>query len=377
MSLCISDDRLNELTCKVEFMLVQLKNVESFVNQLQKLVDNKTFENTKNGMSLLDVKFHLLIMYCSKLCVYISMRAKGESVANHELLNQLAICSWILDKLRSIQKQCQYSIDKLLNHSKNLNVIHDELSHKPDLDSLCPLKNEIDKINKIDNKINNNENIYDVYRPPKLNPILMDTPQNILSKKQERMVKQLNKKVKNSEIYKTVKESMTNLPIEENFYFENNKNMSLSKSRIKEMDNYEENNYVRLKQTRNEFKKSQSRKRYKESSIGDNLDSFINNLDQSYVNAQTLGDFKAGGKFKDTIGKNKKKHLKGGKYIKGSWQKRRRILFKRTKKGQKIESRKKWRKTHPFKTNPAKAARMKQHTFKRSSKVKKLLKKIR
>eukprot|EP00483_Globobulimina_turgida_P001632 UN01634 len=114
----ISDEELNELTCKVEFMLSQLKKVESFINKLHEMIDDGTFDNTKHGMSLLDVKFHLLIMYCSKLCLYISMRARGESVANHELLNQLAICGWILDKLRSIQKQCQYSIDKLLDHSK-------------------------------------------------------------------------------------------------------------------------------------------------------------------------------------------------------------------------------------------------------------------
>lgn len=70
----ISDVELNELISKVEFMLTQLKTVEIFVNKLHEMVDKGTFDNTKHGMSLLDIKFHLLIMYCSRLCVYISMR---------------------------------------------------------------------------------------------------------------------------------------------------------------------------------------------------------------------------------------------------------------------------------------------------------------
>lgn len=70
----MTDTEFNELVTKVEFMLTQLKNVESFVNKLHGLIDKGTFNNTKYGMSLLDIKFHLLIMYCSKLCVYISMR---------------------------------------------------------------------------------------------------------------------------------------------------------------------------------------------------------------------------------------------------------------------------------------------------------------
>eukprot|EP01083_Nonionella_stella_P064077 166681_1 len=382
MSNCISDKELNELTSKVEFMLTQLTNVESFINKLHVMVDKGTFKNTKHGMSLLDVKFHLLIMYCSKLCVYISMRSKGESVANHRLLDQLAICSWILDKLRAIQKQCQYSVDKLLDHAKkattakasDANIINDELSHKPDLDSLRPPDSNLTVSMDIDHETEINKD--GIYRPLKLNPKLMDTRQNMLSKKQTRMVEQFKKKVKNHDIYQSVRESMTNLPTEERFYLEHLDN-NKSKTRTKDLQNYEEDNYLRLKQSRSEFKKAQSKKRYKESSIGDNLNAFIDNLDKSYTDARTLGDFQAGGKFQDTIGKNTKKHLKGGKYIKGPWQKRQKVLFKTSKKGRKVESRKKWRRSHPFKTNPAKAARMKQHRFNKSSKVKKLLKKIK
>eukprot|EP00483_Globobulimina_turgida_P001714 UN01716 len=204
-----------------------------------------------------------------------------------------------------------------------------------------------------------------IYRPLKLNPMLMDTGKTMLSKKQERMAQQFKKEVKNSEIYKGVVESMTNLPIEEKFFLE-----TKSKSKRKDMQNYEENNYIRLKQTRRELKKSQSKKRYKESSIGENLNSFVDNLDKSYKNAQRLGDFEAGGKFSDTIAKNTKKYLKGGIYIKGPWQRRQKILFKRSKKGQKVEARKKWRKTHPLKNKSCKGIKNETASVQKSAKVK-------
>ena len=263
------------------------------------------------------------------------------------------------------------------NNKDQENKINDELSHKPDLDAMRP-PNSIET-NAISQDISHETKVTadGIYRPLKLNPKLMDTPKNILSKRQERMVQQFKKKVKNHDIYQSVRESMTDKPNEERFYLENVDKFGKSKKRPQDMQNYEEDNFVRLKQTRAVMKKALQMKRYKESSIGDNLNSFVDNLDKSYVDAQRLGDFEAGGKFEDTIGKNTKKKLKGGKYIKGPWQKRQKILFKQSKKGQKVESRKKWRKSHPFKVNPAKAARMKQHRFKRSSKVKKLLNKIR
>ena len=80
----ISDGEMEELTSKVEFMLTQLKNVQSFLNKLHELVDKGTFDNTKHGMSLLDIKFHQLIMYCSKLCMYISMRSVSLSLNPHQ-----------------------------------------------------------------------------------------------------------------------------------------------------------------------------------------------------------------------------------------------------------------------------------------------------
>jgi len=379
-------------------MLTQLHKVETFVNKLHQMVDEGTFDHTKHGMSLLDVKFHLLLAYCSKLCVYISMRAKGENVAHHELMNQLAICCWILDKLRSIQKQCQYSIDKLLDHAKksvntdsnNNNkeqAINDELSHKPDLDSLRPPDdNDAVPLSSMDIDAERERNDDGIYRPLKLNPHLMDTAQSQLTKQQERQRQELRKRVKNHDIYKSIREDITNLPTEEKFYLENidrfadeKHRENKSKSRLKDMENYEEENFTRLKQTHGVFKKMQSMKRYKEASIGDNLDAFVSNLDKSYRQAQKLGDYEAGGNFNETIGKIMKKDrkLKGGQYIKGSWRKREKILFKKSKQGQKVESRKRWRKEHPLKTNPAKAARMKVHNFKKSGKVRKLLKKIK
>merc|ERR1712228_1092686 len=181
-----------------------------------------------------------------------------------------------------------YSVDKLLDHAKKannqnnkneVNNINDELSHKPDLDSMRP-PNTNTWANEISQDIEHETKVTadGIYRPLKLNPKLMDTPKNILSKKQERMVQAFKKKVKNHDIYQSVRESMSNKPNEERFYLEHIDKFSKSKKRTQDMQEYEEDNYVRLKQTRSVMKKALSKKRYKESSIGDNLNSFVDNL---------------------------------------------------------------------------------------------------
>ena len=118
------------------------------------------------------------------------------------------------------------------------------------------------------------------------------------------------------------------------------------------------------------MKKLKKKERYIESSTGEDLNKFVNNLSNKVTQAEALNKFIAGGSYDTTIGKVIKKKLEGGKYIKGSWKRRRKILFKKSKKGKRIESRKNWKKSHPLKTNPAKALRMK---GKQGRKARKLL----
>ena len=331
-------------------------------------------------------------------------------MANHELLNQLAITSWILDKLRSIQKQCQYSIDKLLDHAKRARpaaasadgsnaaalkfthdfkaakpvAINDELSHKPNLDALRPPDGVEDEENPMNLYHKPERNEDGIYRPLKLNPKLMDTPNNILTKREERKVAQFRKRVKNSDIYQSVKESMTNLPAEERFFLENTERFASdkhaenrSKSRMQDMRNVEEDRMMRLTGSIRESKAESKRRRYQETRVGEDLDKFVDNLSNTFRDAKKLGDYQAGGRYHETIGKGQKKELKGGRYIAGHWRRRERILFNKTKKGRKVQSRKRWRKEHPLKRNPARGARMQLNKYKKRTVIRRLLKKLK
>lgn len=374
----VENGELDDLTLKVEFMLQQLKIVSKFVNKFHERVNNGDFDGTQHGMSLLDTKCQLLLMYCARLCLYINMRSNGESVANHELLNQMAIATWILDKFRTIQKQCQYSIDKLVQHSKNAiskNVsssskMNDKLLHRPNLLSLR-LPNTED-MNADENEESN-----------KTPDMMMDKHSNQLSKKQKRVVLRMKKSMRNTELFQSIQESMTNRPTEERFFitnvekFSSNRNIPSSKTKLRDYEIIEEDTFKRVVQSRFEMKKDLARKRLREASIGNNLDTFVGNLDKDFRKANRLADFEGGAKYHQSIAKYNKKRLKGGRYIKGSWKRRERILWKHSMKGKRVLSRKKWRKSHPLKKNPAKSARMVGHRFKKSRKVRRLLKKLR
>ena len=77
------------------------------------------------------------------------------------------------------------------------------------------------------------------------------------------------------------------------------------------------------------------------------------------MKANKLAKYEAGGSFDTTIGSVMKKKLKGGKYIKGNWKRRKRIMFEHSKRGKRVRARREWRKSHPLKMNPSKALRMK------------------
>ena len=269
----IKESELEELVTKAEFMIQQLQKSNDFCEKLTKRVTNGDFDGTQNGMSLLEVKFHLMAMYNARLSMYMSMRARGDSVANHQLLNELAIICWISDKLRNIQKQCQYSIDKLLDHAKTINLKQkqnqaltqtqtqyqrqttDNLTHKPDLSQLRPptmngsSNNSIQLNLPLTSEMNksSNRDRDGVYRPPKINPVLMDNPDNnrLLSKQESRQLDTMKRRMKKSDYYQAMRDEYTTLPQEQHFHMQ-----SKTKKVDAQIDEYEENTFKRTPQSR-------------------------------------------------------------------------------------------------------------------------------
>ncbi|KXZ45808.1 hypothetical protein GPECTOR_50g602 [Gonium pectorale] len=69
---------------------------------------------TSEGLSYLEAKHLLLITYCTHIVFYLLLKAEGRPVRDHPVIARLVELRAYLEKIRPIDKQLAYQIDKLL-----------------------------------------------------------------------------------------------------------------------------------------------------------------------------------------------------------------------------------------------------------------------
>ena len=69
---------------------------------------------TTDGISFLQLKHQLLLAYCVNTSFYLLLKCEGKSVAAHPVIKRLVHIRTVLERLRPVEKQLKYQIDKLL-----------------------------------------------------------------------------------------------------------------------------------------------------------------------------------------------------------------------------------------------------------------------
>eukprot|EP00775_Hariotina_reticulata_P005267 gene5267-5502_t len=69
---------------------------------------------TAAGLSYLEAKHLLLLQYCMCIVAYLMLKAEGKSVKDHPVIERLVLLRAYIEKIRPIDKQLAYQIDKLL-----------------------------------------------------------------------------------------------------------------------------------------------------------------------------------------------------------------------------------------------------------------------
>ena len=59
-------------------------------------------------MTYLEMKYNLLLSYCTFLSFYLLMKAEGKSVKDHPVIFKLAHIKTLLEKLRPLDSKLQY-----------------------------------------------------------------------------------------------------------------------------------------------------------------------------------------------------------------------------------------------------------------------------
>jgi U3 small nucleolar RNA-associated protein 3 len=73
---------------------------------------------TDAGISYLETKHMLLLMYCLNSLFYVLLKLEGRPVSEHPVITRLVTIKAFLEKLRPIDKRLKSQIDKLLRASE-------------------------------------------------------------------------------------------------------------------------------------------------------------------------------------------------------------------------------------------------------------------
>lgn len=146
------------------------------IHSLEPILDKgKSFKNAySDGMSFLELKYHLLLNYCINIAYFMLLKAKGKTVNDHPVLDQLIELRVVMEKMKPIEEKLQYQIHKLVQLARGeeestvANEGDDEKSLKPNPASLISFENESDVDYEQDVELE--EKKQRPYRPPRISP---------------------------------------------------------------------------------------------------------------------------------------------------------------------------------------------------------------
>lgn len=119
-------------------------NMQEIRDRLAPLIERARAQHipTSKGMSYLETKYHLLLNYCTNICFYLLLKAEGQSVKNHPVIEHLARTRTVIDRLKPLDQKLKYQIDKLLKVAAQgeANIQSDpKLSHRANIKGFMPV----------------------------------------------------------------------------------------------------------------------------------------------------------------------------------------------------------------------------------------------
>ena len=104
---------------ELEFLLSEfkskLKELDGHIHPVLERVYGELETTSKDGISYVETKNMLLLNYCVNLSFYLLLKASGKSVKDHPVIAQLVRIRTMLDKLRPLDQRLKSQIDQLLD----------------------------------------------------------------------------------------------------------------------------------------------------------------------------------------------------------------------------------------------------------------------
>lgn len=247
-------------------MNVSAQHVASLVDNMLQRVRNGEL-STDQGLSFLEMKYHMLLSYLINLTFIILRKCSGEKIEGDPCISRLVEIRTVLEKIRPIDKKLKYQIDKLVKEAVMGSSTDSNMPFKPDLSSMAD--NEEDSGDESESETEKKEsNKSDVYVPPKISAVHYSGDETAQERNQ-RLQERTKKHALSSAIMEDLREEYLDTPIEVS---QGSRAHQIISKRQKEIQEYEEEYLTRLPVKKSD--KQMKRKLTMLGNLGDEITNF-------------------------------------------------------------------------------------------------------
>ncbi|KAJ1972183.1 hypothetical protein H4R35_004816 [Dimargaris xerosporica] len=244
---------------RLQELLGHLGTIQAQVRRYHTMAETEAVD-TRDGLSLLDVKHHTLLEYITNLVFVIHLRLSGRSVANHPVVHKLIEDRVVLEKIGPIEQKLKYQIDKVVRAAT---MDHPEQTYKEastSLRAMDPLQfkpsmanmTNTDELSGTDGEDDTAEahGTKGVYQPPKMTPMHYQEDTG-LAARQAKYEQRLRERAARSHMVKELMQDMDDRPEQSTVHGNASvSGLSHAERKYAEQQKYEENHFVRLTMSR-------------------------------------------------------------------------------------------------------------------------------
>ncbi|XP_018411606.1 PREDICTED: neuroguidin [Nanorana parkeri] len=232
----------------------QVTAVTAHVQSLTEKIRNGTYP-TEKGLSFLELKDQLLVMYMQDLAYLIMEKTHGRSLNENPAIMRLVEMRTVLEKMRPIDQKLKYQIDKMVRAAVTGSLgENDPLRFKPNPQNLMSKLEESDQEESGKDEDEGgagagkkSQSKGRKYVPPRLAPVHYDDTE---AERERRILDRAKKRALSSSVIRELKEQYTDAPeeIREGRAY----HMMQHEKEEQHRTRYEESMMVRLNLTRKE-----------------------------------------------------------------------------------------------------------------------------
>ncbi|XP_043252023.1 neuroguidin isoform X2 [Colletes gigas] len=259
-----------------------LGEMNANVLQVNQLVDNMLIRvkngeiSTDNGLSFLEMKYHMLISYLINLTYVVLRKCSGERIEGDPSIDRLIEIRTVLEKIRPIDHKLKYQIDKLVKTAVTGTTNNDDPSNfKANPDALIAKIDSIDEESdsdqdgEVDGFKSTQSRKSNIYVPPKLAAVHYDGDETV-AEKVRKAGERARRRAVSGAVLRELKEEYLDAPIEDTHGL-SEKQVSLGRENKRKIE-YEETYMTRLPVTKQE--KHRRRQMTTLGTLGEEITSF-------------------------------------------------------------------------------------------------------